>query len=109
MAVPKFITLYVLNDQYLEVDGLADAVSGVFDPNATFTANLYDLTGAVVPTFTGPVTLNYVAASNGIYRGVVTNTFNPPIGGGYTMKLDAVDGTTKLHIEIPVVVLVRTS
>lgn len=109
MAFPTKITFFQLNDQYLELDGLADGITGAFVNGATVTASLYDPTGAAVSTFTG-IPLNYVAASSGVYRGQVPNTFDPlALGGGYVLKIDAVNGAVKAHIEVSTIVAIRKS
>jgi hypothetical protein len=109
MAVPSKITLYQLNDQYLEIDGLADGLTTTVINTAVVTATLKDSTGASVSGLTN-LSLTYVASSSGVYRGLIEDTFNPAIGGGYTLYIDAVDGgVNKGHWEIPVVIKVRKS
>jgi len=45
-----------------------------------------DQDAAIFPATT-PVTLSYVSASSGIYRGVFTDSFDPPVGPGYYLKI----------------------
>lgn len=108
MAVPSRIILYQKNDQFIEIDGLKDGLAGTFVNNATVTATLKDRSGVVVSEVNN-LTLVYVAASNGKYRGLVEDTFNPTRGGGYTLVVEADQAGTKLHLEIPVEVRVRKS
>lgn len=107
MAVPSKIILYQLNDQFIEIDGLADSLSLAFQNSATVTATLKDRSGAPVTGLTN-VTLNYVASSSGIYRGAVPATFNPTKGGGYTLVIDANNNAgAKAHLEIAAEVQIR--
>jgi hypothetical protein len=110
MAVPKKLILYDSNDQIVEIDGLQDGTvtPATYINNAVVTATLYDSSGATVSGLNN-VTMNYVAASNGNYRGNVPNTFSPPIGGGYVLKLDGNVSGIKFHIEIAVEIKTRTS
>lgn len=55
--------------------------------NATATAQLFDDQDAAIFPATTPVTLSYVSASSGIYRGVFTDSFDPPVGPGYYLKI----------------------
>lgn len=111
--------LYQLSNQYVELDGLIDATTkfladGVtLNPlpayilNATGTFTVKDSTGAPV-TGGGPITMTYVAGSNGNYRGLLTSAFNPAAGGGYVIVLDlTAAGGFVGHWELPATVLVR--
>lgn len=114
MAVPSKLILYQDNDQYIEIDGLADELTGSYFNAATVTATLIDtagLVGLAGSTVTGfPLTLSYVSASNGNYRGKVLYSVVSVLPlGGYKMFFDAIQGGTQLHIEIPVSVKIRKS
>lgn len=114
MAVPTKITLYQNNDQFIEVDNLADGLTGTPFNAATVTATLVDtngLNGAKGATVTGfPLTLTYVAASVGVYRGKVLFTTVATLKvGGYTMKFDALQAGTQMHVELGCTVAVRKS
>jgi hypothetical protein len=109
MAIPSLVTLYKLNDQYVEIDGLAEALTGTVQNNATVSASLVDALGANVNGATN-INLTFVASSNGKYRGLVANTFDPPVGVGYTLKLNVTTaGGLKMHMEIAAEVAIRTS
>jgi hypothetical protein len=62
------LILFLGNTMVLQVDELQD-VDGNFVNNATVTATLLDSTGAQVSGQSWPLTLAYVAASNGRYTG----------------------------------------
>lgn len=104
--VAKRLTLYQLNDQLLQVIGLADGSNGVYNSLAVVTANLFNPNGQVVPQCQD-LTLAYVSGTNGVYQGVIDDMLAVPTGGGYVLKLDFNDNGTKAHIEIAVQVRVR--
>ena len=115
MAVPVKLIPVRLNDQYLEIDGLQDAVTLVYYSNATVMATLVDQLGDPVPGFTN-VAMSYIAGTNGNYRGLVVQTFNPPLGVGYTVQITAIvpggadpSGNTEGYWEIPAQVTARTA
>lgn len=108
MPVPYSITLYKLNEQWLEISGLQDGISAAYINDATVTATLYDSAGAAV-TGINALALPYVAASNGIYRGLVPDSFDPAEGRGYRLVIAAVQGANNARWEIPASVEVRRS
>lgn len=117
-------TLTQLNNQIAEVDGLIDGTTEFLPdgvtrnptPNylnaATGTAQVknpagtFEIIGAASATSVPAV---YVATSNGNYRFLITNAFNPAtLGKGYTIILDLVaPGGFIGHWEIPVEVKAR--
>ena len=109
MSLPT-IVIYQLNDQYVEIDGLADALNPTsYISNATVTASLIDPSGNAV--FTN-ITLTYVATSNGVYRGsVVAGTFPSTLvlGGGYILKVDGTTGAGVFHLERKAKMAIRNS
>jgi hypothetical protein len=106
MAVPSKLILYKKNDQYVEISGLADGLTAAYMNAATVTATLKARDGTNVTGLTN-ITLSYVAASDGVYRGQVAETFDPTAGGGYTLHIDATQGSTTAHLEIPVEIKIR--
>ena len=95
MAIPSKLTFYKLNDQLLEVSGLHDGlVPTTFFNAATVNATLYDRAGVVADSALNNLTLSYVTASDGIYRGQIEQTFDPPASGGYSLVINATQGTT---------------
>lgn len=95
------------NTQDIKLFNLQDIVTGQYWDAATASATLYDENGNA--TEVSSVTLNYVTASAGNYVGTVTTTFAMPVGGGYTLKIDATQGGNKFHLELPAEVIQRTS
>lgn len=106
MAFPSRLTLVQLNDQYIQIDGLADGITGAAINGATLSVTLKDPVLGNVTTMTG-ISMAYVASSAGSYRGLVTNAFDPPLGATYTAVFDGTNGGFKLHIELPVTVAAR--
>lgn len=64
-------TLFIGNDQILAVYGLKDKVTDTYINNATVTATVKTTAGVAVPGQSFPMTLAYVASSNGDYRGTL--------------------------------------
>lgn len=106
--MPKTKILYQDNTQLITLVGLQDEISGSFLNAATMTVTLLDQNGQQVPNLIG-ITMSYVADSNGNYQGIVDAAFDPPIGGGYVLVIDADTGGAHLHVELQAEVQVRTS
>lgn len=102
------IVIFKRNDQTITVTGLRNAETGVFLNAATVRATLLDPSGQPVSGFNN-LSLSYIASSNGNYRGQVEETFDPPEGTGYTLVVDATEGTLVGHWEIPAVIRQRRS
>jgi hypothetical protein len=62
--------LYILNDTVYEVQGLANGITGAYVNDATVSVTVKNLAGTTVSGISFPVTLAYVAESDGVYRGV---------------------------------------
>lgn len=108
MSIQNPIIITQGNTQDIKVYNLQDIDSGQFWNAATAQATLMDEYGNVVPSIDN-VTLNYVAGSNGNYSGSVTTDFSMPIGGGYTLIIDATQNGARFHLELPAQVVARTS
>ncbi|KKK68278.1 hypothetical protein LCGC14_2945670 [marine sediment metagenome] len=91
------------NDNLLEVVGLKNVVTDTFINTATVTATLVDSKDVNVVGESWPITLSYVAASDGLYQAILKDTMTLVSGGLYTAKIDADDGPNKrAHWEFPV-------
>ena len=107
MAIPEKVTIFIENDSYVEIvihDGLDE---DTYFNAATVTATLKDRSGTVVTGING-LTLTYVLASNGMYRGIVQESFNPTLGGGYKLELVAIESGVQGKLVLPAEVKVRT-
>ena len=72
--------LFDKNNMLLRVNGARDAKTAAFLNVATVTARLVDSLGVDIGGQTWPLTLDYVAASNGDYCGVLNDTLVQIIG-----------------------------
>lgn len=97
------VTLYPLSDQYIQLSGVyilgVDSFGNLtvknYSSTATVTATLYDVNQAPVPGLTN-LAMTYVAASQGIYRGLAAGSgFNPPVGA-YMLVITVVIGSSQL-------------
>lgn len=104
--VPTIIYLFPQNTQVLSIEGLVDEISGDYLNSATVSATLYDQNFNPDPVLNN-IPMNYVAASNGNYEGVVPDTFNPVLGSGYTLQYTAAQGGIQAVISVPVQVKLR--
>lgn len=107
MAVQSPAQITQGNTQDINLYGLQDIDTLIFWDAAVATANLYDQNGNL--TMVQNVTLTYLAGTLGNYQGTITTDFSMCVGGGYTLKIDAAQGGAILHLELPAVVIVRTS
>ena len=65
--------LLIANDQVIDVIGLQDAVTGQYLNEKTVVVTITDKNGNQVAGQSWPTTLEYVPASNGDYRGNLSN------------------------------------
>ncbi len=95
--MPTSFIFRLKNDQYIEWGPMIDGTTGItlgdgtvvpasYLNNLTGTATLVDSTGTPVAGLNG-LAFAYVAASNGIYRALVEQTFNPT-PGAYTLQIN---------------------
>jgi hypothetical protein len=96
------------NDNLLEILGLQDAASGAWLNAATVTATIVDRAGVNVTGFTQPLSLAYVAASNGDYRATLPDEAALLDGRKYTAKISADAGAgLKGYWEFPFICKTR--
>lgn len=95
------------NKQLLEIFGIYDRLAGIYLNGASdLTATLKDSAGISVAGFTA-IALDYIAGSNGDYRGNVGADVDPPAGTGYTTHIEST--TTGLDYQMPTTVKARTT
>lgn len=107
MATQSPIVFTQGNTQDIRLFNVQDVDSGQFWTAAVAAATLYDQNGNA--TMVQDVSLLYQAGTNGNYIGTVTTDFSMPIGGGYTLQIDASQNGASLHLELPAIVKARTS
>lgn len=82
------LTLYVGEDNLIEWNSMQDSADDTYVNDATVTANVKDTSGNVI-TNGGPLTLSFVAGSNGKYQGVLPNNAALVRGTQYYLEVDA--------------------
>lgn len=100
--------VYVLNDNLIEVDKLQDASDDLYINDATVTVTLKDSDGTNVTGQSWPLTLDYVADSDGKYQGTLESALSLTVKEHYYAHVDAVKGTLVAHWEKQLKALTRT-
>lgn len=101
---------YVGNDNVIQLKGLTD-VDGNYINDATVTlTTVEDDEGTEVTGMAFPVSMPYVAASDGIYRATLQDGVNLVDKGNYvaTIDVDATSEGLQAHWEIDFVARTRT-
>lgn len=80
------------NDLVLDVTGLSDPVTGSYLNSATVTAVMKDAAGAELAGQTWPLTLGYVADSDGHYQGVLEDGLEMSEFGRYWIEITVDSG-----------------
>lgn len=104
--LPSVIYLYPLNTQVVTVTELQDQVTGLFLTSATVKATLYDQRGNADPVFNN-ISMTYQPGTDATYQGTIPATFNPKLGGGYTVVLIATQAGVQAQFTIPAIVKPR--
>lgn len=100
------LTLYIGNDCEIELYGLADA-RGSYQNDATVEVTLKTLSGVNVSGQSWPLTLAYVAGSDGVYRGVLQDTIDVSVNDALRAHVDVSAGGLTAHWEKQVIAVVR--
>lgn len=79
-------------DHVLELNGLQNSRTGAYINGATVQVTLYDLSDTTIAGETWPLTLSYVASSNGIYRATIRDTLDLDAGDVAKALLTADNG-----------------
>lgn len=82
---------YIGVDRVVTYGGMQNPITAAYINDGTVTCQIVDLAGtAVTPTgFTWPVTLDYVAASDGIYRATIDKAIAITDGKSYFLEITA--------------------
>lgn len=100
---------YVGNDNIVELNGLQDIDDNYINNASVTLITVEDSLGNAVTGQTFPVTMAYVAASNGVYRAVMEDTLALTHQSSYVAKVD-VDAVTQglqAHFELEFVARIR--
>ena len=81
------MTAFVANTNNLDLIGLKNAATGQFINDANVTVTVKDAAGVEVSGETWPIPMDYVVASNGNYRGVMSHTIALLPGKTYTAEI----------------------
>ena len=104
---------FVLNTNILELQGLQDVLTGAYINNAIVsvdTIETMDGGEAVFPLSGSPITMDYVAGSDGVYRAVLASALPFVAGVCYVAKVDADSGVDRIgHWEFPFIPITRTT
>ena len=88
-------SLIVETDNLIELDGLQDQSTSAYINDATVTVTLLDSSGSEVSGETWPLTMSYVAASDGKYRATLADTLVIKPNKRYQAKVVADGGSGK--------------
>jgi hypothetical protein len=103
----KFV--YINSDNVIKLAGLADD-TGAYINDATVVVTLVNDSDAEVTGETWPLTMNYVAASNGDYKATLSDALVLTNPGDYHAIVDADGGAGKRYYrKIPVIAKIGTS
>lgn len=108
MSFPARLTMAQLNDQFIQLDGLADGLTGAAITTAVMSVTLQDFNGTPVVGMNA-VSMTAVNGLAGSYRAAITNAFNPPAGTEYTAVFVGTNNGFTLRISLPVTVQKRTA
>ncbi len=81
--------IYLNNDNLLSIEALKNASSGSFMNDATVTATLKDSSGNTVSGQTFPLTLSYMADTDGNYQATLSDSLNIIESTIYTAEITA--------------------
>ena len=108
MSSPSSEVLYFGNDMILEVRGLQNEVTGAYLNSATVTVTLIDKVGAQVAGASWPMSMAYVAASDGVYRATLPYSLSVTRNARYTAIVDINAGTgQRARFDVPVLCKTR--
>ena len=98
------------NDNNVTLDGVKNGATNTFLNSATVTMTLKDSADANVSGESWPVTMAYVASSDGIYRGTLRDTLSLTHGAPYTLEMTVDAGADLLGLfQKPILALRRTT
>jgi hypothetical protein len=87
--------IFDLNDNLLELVDLKDVVADTFVNAAAVTVTLVDKDGVEVAGTTWPLTMDYVASSDGQYRATLLDTLTLIPDDLYTAQITVNDGADR--------------
>lgn len=101
--------LYLGNNSIVDVTGLRNENTGAYVADAVVSVTLLDQTGRPVIGSDWPLTLAYLAGSNGVYRATLPHTLDLVEGGRYLARIVADSGAgLQAQWDMPCVGRLRT-
>lgn len=97
--------VYVDNTSTVTLSGLQNAITSAYINDATVTLTVLDSDGAEVAGETWPVTMAYIATSNGNYRASIDATLTA--GGKYDAVVNVVSGDSSANWIVPLTAIER--
>jgi len=101
--VTRLNPIYIGSDNLFVVRGVKNSSNGEYINDATVELTLQDADGNDISGQTWPLTLTYIAASNGEYQGTIENTIDVEDGQTGTAVLDIEGDSLTAQISLPVV------
>ena len=99
--------IYISNDNVAKLSGLIDS-DGAYANSATVVVTLIDSSGNEVAGESWPLTMNYVASSDGVYIATLADTLTLTADTEYTAIISADAGAGKQgYWEVPAVAETR--
>lgn len=87
------LSLYVGNDMMIEVEGLTNEATGQIVNDAAVAVTLLDTQGNQVGGQVWPLTMGYVAETDGIYRATLADTLGVVVNTRYLARITADAGS----------------
>jgi hypothetical protein len=93
--------IYISSDNVIEAADQYDTVAGTYLNAATFTVTIKDLSGTSLSGISWPVTMSYVAASNGRYRAVIDKALSISPGITYFAEITGAESGVDVFYRKP--------
>jgi hypothetical protein len=90
------MSVYIANTNILEVRGLQEAISGDYINNATVSVTIVNDCGAAISGQSWPLSMTYVATTNGDYRATISDAAQMIPGRNYFAEISANAGVNKI-------------
>lgn len=90
-------TIFLTTDNIIEIPALTDGLTAAFVNSATVQCTLYDQDDVEIVGESWPLSMGYVAASDGIYRAVLKDTLAYTAGQLVRAIVTADDGANRLR------------
>jgi len=104
------MTAFVANTNVLDLIGLKNEIAGTFINSVAVTVTIKDADGVNVPGQAWPLTMNYLAASNGNYRAFISEALPFVSKAKYIAYIDANGGANLVgHWELIFKPIARSS